>query len=252
MKVILSKLQGDKVIWFVVAALSLFSILAVYSSTGTLAYRFQAGNTEYYLFKHFVILVSGLGLMFLAHRIKYTYYAPLSRLAIIIAVPLLAITLFSGTNINEANRWITLPVINITFQSSDFAKLALIMYLARALNYRQENIKDFTGSFIPILLPVLIVTGLILPANLSTAMILFATSIVLMFVGRISMKYIFSLIGIGVVLLSIFIIVLLNSPDSGRLHTWKARIERFTNPDTAENYQSDQAKIAIATGGIAG
>ncbi len=252
MKSVLSRLQGDKVIWFVVAFLSLFSLLAVYSSTGTLAYRFQAGNTEYYLIRHFVILIMGLLLMFVAHKIKYTYYSRISQLALFAAVPLLLVTLFMGTNINEANRWLTLPVINVTFQSSDFAKLALIMYVARILTKKQGQIKDFRSSFIPVVLPVMIVCALILPANLSTAVILFATSIVLMFIGRISLKYIFAMITLGVVFLSIFLIILLNSPETGRFYTWKNRIERFVDRENADTYQSDQAKIAIATGGVTG
>lgn len=252
MKVILSKLQGDKVIWFIVAFLSLFSILAVYSSTGTLAYRFQAGNTEYYLIKHSLILVMGLVLMYFAHKIKYTYFSRLSQLAMFIAIPLLAVTLVMGTNINEANRWLTLPVINVSFQSSDFAKLALIMYIARALNKKQDQIKDFKSAFLPIILPVIIICALILPANLSTAAILFATSVVLMFIGRISMKYIMATMGIGVVALTIFLLVLMNSESSGRFETWKARIERFVDKENSDTYQSDQAKIAIATGGVTG
>lgn len=252
MKSVLSRLQGDKVIWFVVAFLSLFSLLAVYSSTGTLAYRFQAGNTEYYLIRHFVILLMGLLLMYVAHKIKYTYYSRISQLALFVAVPLLVVTLFMGTNINEANRWLTLPVINVTFQSSDFAKLALIMYIARILTKKQGQIKDFKSSFIPVILPVMIVCALILPANLSTAVILFATSIVLMFIGRISLKYIFAMITLGVVFLSIFLVVLLNSPETGRFYTWKNRIERFVDRENADTYQSDQAKIAIATGGVTG
>ncbi len=252
MKVILSRLQGDKVIWFIVAFLSLFSILAVYSSTGTLAYRFQAGNTEYYLIKHFLILVMGLVLMYFAHKIKYTYYSRLSQLALFIAIPLLAVTLVMGTNINEANRWLTLPVINVSFQSSDFAKLALIMYIARALNKKQDQINDLKSAFIPIILPVIIVSGLILPANLSTAAILFATSVVLMFIGRISIKYIMATISIGVIILTIFLLVLINVGSAGRFDTWKARIERFVDKENSDTYQSDQSKIAIATGGITG
>jgi cell division protein FtsW len=252
MKAILGKLQGDKVIWLVVAFLSMFSILAVYSSTGTLAYRFQSGNTEYYVIKHFIIMIMGLFLMFFAHKIKYTYYSRLSQLAVILAVPLLFLTLVMGTNINEANRWITLPVVNLSFQSSDFAKLALIMYIARMLTKKQDQIKDFKTAFLPILIPILIVCGLILPANLSTAVVLFATSIVLMFIGRLSMKYIMAVIFTGIVFFGIFLAILLNSPNTGRLYTWKNRIENFTNKENADTYQSDQAKIAIATGGITG
>ncbi len=251
MKSILGKLQGDRVIWFIVAFLSLFSILAVYSSTGTLAYRYQAGNTEYYLVKHLIIMIMGFFLMFIAHKIKYTYYSRLSQLALIVAVPLLVLTLMMGTNINEANRWLTLPVINITFQSSDFAKLALIIYIARMLTKKQDQIKDFKSAFLPIILPVIIVCAFILPANLSTAIILFATSVVLMFIGRVSIKYIMALVFLGTILMSLFIAILLNSPDTGRLYTWKNRVENFVSKD-GDTYQTDQAKIAIATGGITG
>ncbi len=252
MKFLLSKLDGDKIIWFIVGILSVFSILAVYSSTGTLAYRNQAGNTEYYLIKHTTIMVLGLLLMYLAHKIKYKYYSRLSQLALFVAIPLLVITLVSGTNINDASRWLTLPVINVTFQSSDFAKLALIIYVARILSKKQETIKDFKSSFLPVILPVLIICGLILPTNLSTAIILFSTSVVLMFIGRLSLKYISVMILTGVFFLGIFLVILINSPDTGRLYTWKNRVENYAGKEGGDTYQIDQSKIAIATGGVTG
>ena len=245
-------IKGDKVIWSVVIILSIFSLLAVYSSTGTLAYRYQQGNTEYYLVKHFIILLFGLGLMYIAHLIKYTYYSRISQLAMFITVPLLLFTLFTGTNLNEASRWLTLPVINLTFQSSDFAKLSLIIYVARLLSKKQEQIKDFKSAFVPIMAPVLIVCGLILPANFSTAAALFATCMVLLFIGRVNMKYIFALFGIAIVLFGIFIFILMNSTNQGRLGTWRNRIENFKSGAKEENYQVEQAKIAIATGGVVG
>ncbi|HNW97314.1 MAG TPA: putative peptidoglycan glycosyltransferase FtsW [Bacteroidales bacterium] len=249
---ILNNIRGDKIVWLVIFILTIFSLLSVYSSTGTLAYRYQHGNTEYYLIKHFIILLFGLGLMYVAHLVKYTYYSRISQLAMFIAVPLLLFTLFTGTNVNEASRWLTLPVINLTFQSSDFAKLALIIYVARLLSKKQEQIKDFKSAFVPIMAPILIVCGLILPANFSTAAVLFATCMTMMFIGRINMKYIFALFGIAVVLFSLFVIILMNSQSQGRLGTWKNRIENFQNPDKDENYQVEQGKIAIATGGIVG
>ena len=191
--------KGDVVIWVVVTILCIFSLLAVYSSTGTLAYKKQGGNTEYYLFKHFVILGFGIMLMYATHLIKYTYFSRISQIGLILTVPLLLITLLSGTNLNEANRWLTLPVINLTFQSSDVAKLFLIMYLARVLSKKQEEIKNFRSGFLPVIIPAILICTLILPANFSTAAILFVTSIVLIFIGRISLKYIFSLIGLGIV-----------------------------------------------------
>jgi len=252
MRRILQKIQGDKVIWAVVLVLSLFSLLAVYSSSGSLAYRFQSGNTEYYLIKHFVILVFGLLLMYLTHKIKYSYFSRLSQIALYISVPLLIATLFIGESINDANRWITLPVINLSFQSSDFAKLALITYLARIMTKKQDQIKDFKSAFLPVILPVFIICGLILPANFSTAAVLFATCVVIMFIGRLNTKYILMMVGAGIVALTIFIVVVYQMPNKGRVGTWKQRIENYIGKDGANTYQSDQAKIAIASGGVLG
>ncbi len=253
MSSILKNIKGDKVIWVVVALLSIFSILAVYSSTGTLAYRYQSGNTEYYLIKHFGILILGLGLMFLAHLVPYQYYARISQLAIYISVPLLLYTLLFGTNLNEASRWYTLPLINITFQPSDLAKLALIIYVARLLSKKQNDIQDFKKGFVAIMLPILIVTLLILPSNFSTAAMIFSTCLVLMFVGRVRIKYIMLLVMLGIVSFGLLIVIAVNSPKlSGRFGTWQTRIESFRSGDSEANYQVEQAKIAIATGGIFG
>jgi cell division protein FtsW len=250
---ILPKVKGDKVIWGVVIILSLFSILAVYSSTTTLAYRHKQGNTEYYLIKHLSILIFGFLLMYFAHKIRYVYYARISQLAVIISVPLLLYTLIFGASINEASRWTTLPGVDIMFQPSDFAKLALIMFVARMLAKKQENIKEFNQAFIPIVLPVIVICFLILPANFSTAAILFVTCVVLMFIGRVNMKYLFGMAGIGAVLLVLFIAFLYFSPKSGgRLGTWQNRIENFSNGDSEENFQVEQSKIAIAGGGVIG
>ncbi|MCO5257040.1 MAG: FtsW/RodA/SpoVE family cell cycle protein [Lentimicrobium sp.] len=253
MKTILNNIKGDKVIWAVVFLLSIFSVLAVYSSTGTLAFRYQSGNTEYYLIKHLGILLLGFVLMYLAHQVKYKYYARISQLAIYVSVPLLAYTLMFGTNVNEASRWYTLPLINLTFQPSDFAKLALIIFVARLLAKKQENIEDFKKGFIAILLPVLLITLLILPANLSTAAMIFITCLVLMFVGRVRLRYILALVGIGLVSMALLIAIVINVPQLGkRVGTWQSRIENFNSGDSDGNYQVEQAKIAIANGGFTG
>ncbi len=252
MNKILERVKGDRPIWMIVIVLSVFSLLTVYSSTGSLAYRFRSGNTEYYLFKHFIIIILGIGLMYVAHKIKYTYYSRISQLALYAAIPLLIFTLLRGTSINEASRWLTLPIINISFQSSDFAKLAIIMYLARLLAKKQETIKDFKSSFLPVVLPVLLICGLIMPSNFSTAAVLFTTCIVLIFIGRVRLRYIMALIGIGLVSVTLFVVVVMNMPDSGRVYTWKNRISSFTGKDTGDHYQTDQSKIAIATGGVFG
>jgi cell division protein FtsW len=246
--------KGDRVIWLVVILLSIFSILAVYSSTGTLAYKYQQGNTEYYLFKHFIILSFGFLLMYLAHLLRYTFYSRISRIAIFIAVPLLLLTLVMGTNLNEASRWLTLPIVNISFQTSDFAKLAIILFVARSLAKRQDNIKDFKEAFIPVMWPVCLVCALILPANFSTAAVLFTTVLFLLFIGRINMKYILIMIAAGLLLLTLFILVAKVVGFKGRIATWQSRIENFIGgkDDGEGSYQNQQAKIAIATGGVLG
>ncbi len=252
MQKIWTTFRGDRTIWVVVIFLYFVSILAVYSSTGSLAYRFRAGNTEYYLFKHAIITGFGFALMYLAHKVRYPYYSRISQLALFIAIPLLIFTLFRGTTIHEANRWITLPLVNITFQSSDFAKLALVMYLARVLTRKQDYIKDLHAAFIPTVIPVLLVCALILPANFSTAAILFTTCIVLMFIARVRVRYIISLIGVGLVGAAMFIAIMMAMPESGRALTWQNRINTYISQGEGDTYQADQAKIAIASGGVIG
>jgi len=254
MNVFLTKIKGDKLIWAVVFILSIVSFLTVYSSTGTLAYKYHGGNTEYYMLKHAIILFLGLVLMYAAHLVKYTYYSRIFQIILYIAVPLLLITLIFGQNINEATRVLYIPGINLTFQSSDLAKVTLIIYLARMLSKKQDKIKDFKSAFVPLLVPVLVVCGLILPANFSTAAILFTISIVLMFIGRVRMSYIFGMVGIGIAALAIVLLLLYLMPveNQGRLGTWKNRITTFVSGEGGDNYQIEQSKIAIATGGILG
>lgn len=251
------KVEGDRVVWAVVIILSLFSVVAVYTATGSLAFNKQAGNTEYYLLKHVMILFMGFGIMYVAHYIRYQYYSRIAQILLFIAVPLLAITLATGTNLNDASRWLTVPVINMTFQTSDFAKLALVMYLARILSKKQENIKSFREAFVPIMLPVGIVCMLILPANFSTAALLFTTCIVLMFIGRVSIKYIAATVGGAIVAFGLFLVVMSALGIKGRVGVWIQRIESFVSADEGtkdddKDYQVDHAKMAVAGGGIVG
>lgn len=256
LKEVLSKyFKGDKVIWGVIFTLSIFSLLAVYSSTGTLAYKYQGGNTAYYIIKHFVLLAVGLSIIFMTHLIPYKYYSRLSQLFLYISIFLLAITLVMGTSLNQASRWLTLPGLGLTIQTSDFAKLALIMYVARVLSMRQDDKKlnDFNGIFVSLIMPVVIVCGLILPANLSTSIILFVTAFVLMFIGRVKVKYLLGISGVGVLILALIIAgVIISGSNTGRIRTWQNRIESFVSGESEDNYQVEQSKIAIATGGIFG
>jgi cell division protein FtsW len=253
MKNFLKKINGDKTIWAVVVLLSILSILSVYSSIATLAYKYHSGDTGFFLLRQVGFILFGFVLMFLTHKVRSGYYSRFAIIAMIVAIPLLLLTLLTGSNINHASRWLEIPVVNLTFQTSDFAKIALIMYVARTLAVKQDVIKDFKSAFLPIVIPVLVVCGLILPANFSTAAILFLTSMILMFIGRIKLKYIFSLMGFGVVCFGLFILFIFMFPNvNNRVATWKARIENFSEGKSAGNYQVEQSKIAIATGGMFG
>ena len=190
-------LQGDPVIWVVVFILSMLSILVVYSSIGTLAYK-RMVSAEMYLFKHTFMVFLGLSAMWIAHKIDYRYYSKLSRLALWASVPLLIYTFTNGTTINDAARWITLPLINTSFQPSDFASLALIINLASMLSKKQQQIEDIRESFIPMLIWCGVICGLIALTNLSTAVLLFATCMLVMFLGRVPVKYLAMLFLVGI------------------------------------------------------
>jgi cell division protein FtsW len=248
---IAAELKGDRTIWMIIAVLSLFSILAVYSASGWEAWRSRGGDTTVFLVKHMVLMAFGFMIIYLCHLLHYRQYQRFAPLMIMLAIPLLMFTLAFGSNINDASRWINLA--GFSFQPSEFAKLALIIYIARELTRKQEYITSFKDAFMPILVPVLIVCGLIAPANLSTAAVLFATCIMLMFIGRVSWKYIFLLGVLGVVVLVGLIALGKLYPEMGlvRVDTWISRLNEFSNAEDG-GYQVQQAKIAIAKGGLIG
>jgi cell division protein FtsW len=254
---ITSRTKGDKVIWSIVVLLTMMSLLAVYSSTGTLAYKLSK-STESYLF-----IAVGVGIIYFAHLINYTHYSRLALVLFLVSIPLLIYTLFFGTNLNDANRWIKLPIINLTFQTSDLAKLALFMYLSRQLSKRQETIKSFKKGFLPVIAPVFIICALIAPANLSTALLTGATSLILLFIGRASIKHLSLVVLIAAVPLMMligFAKMYYNETEGraepmptfltkGRVETWVKRVQNFMYADKQEaSYQVQQAKIAIAKG----
>ena len=245
-------IKGDKVIWAVVLLLSILSILVVYSSISTLAYKYKSGDTVPFLLKHTGTVLVGLFLMFLTHKVRSSYYSRFAIIGLIVAAPLLLFTLVSGSNINEASRWLRIPMTNLTFQTSDFAKIALILYVARTLAVRQDTIKELR-TFLHVIIPVGLVCLLIMPANFSTSAMLFTTCLVLMFIGRINYKHILSVIGSGIVAICLLGLLIWNFPNAiHRGATWKARLENFSSGKSESNYQVEQAKIAIATGGIFG
>jgi cell division protein FtsW len=248
MNQILSNVKGDRWIWLIVILLSVLSLLAVYSATGTIAYKHNTG-AESFLVKHMAMLFGGIALMYISHRIDYRYYAGISKILMVVTIPLLFYTLVFGSHVNDASRWIAIPGTGLTFQTSDLAKLALITYLARTLSRKQENIKDVKQSFIPIMGSVCLVFILIALANLSTALMLFGVSILLLIIGRISIKQISVVCLAGAILLTGVIFL------GPRRATYVSRIHAFMHPELAnpdKSFQSDHSKIAIATGGIFG
>ena len=251
---IAAELRGDRMVWAILVLLGLFYLLAVYSATGTLAYRERGGNTESYLFKHGIILIGGLVITYFCHLLHYRRYMNWAPILLPIALILLAYTLVLGTDINQARRWIMIPIVGISFQTSDFAKLALIIYVARAISSKQDYIKDFKSAFVPIIVPIVLVCGLIAPADLSTAIIIFVTCLFMMFVGRVAMKYIGLLLLAGAFMFAFLLLLGRSFPEYVRVKTWESRMQQFIAPDETgeDTYQIDQAKIALANGGWTG
>ena len=246
-----TELKGDRVIWVLISLMTLVSFLGVYSSTGSLAHKEQDGNTEHYIIKQGFIVLFGFFIMYVLHRLHYLRFHRVAPFLFIVAIPLLIFTLLFGVDINSARRWIEIPVLGFTFQSSDFARLALILYLARTISSKQSNIKDFKSAFLPLILPVIIICFLIAPADLSTALLLFSTCIAMMFVGRVAVKYILMLVVLAIIAFSILILLGHFFPDMVRLATWIERIREFTT-DSEGGFQVQQSKIAIANGGFFG
>ncbi len=266
---LVQKTKGDKVIWAIVIILTLASLLLVYSSTGSLAYR-KSQSTESYLFKQFAFIILGLIIIYFAHRINYTIYSRVALIIFLISIPLLLYTLLFGVQLNAGSRWIMLPVINMTFQTSDLAKLALFMYMSRMLSRKQEVIKDFKKGFLPIIIPVALIVILIAPANLSTAILVGGTSMLLMFIGRVSLKHIGITMAIAMIPIIFLFVIAISYYDkntketsklpeilaNGRFPTWISRVQTFIysskEDDNEKMYQINQAKIAIAKGGWLG
>ncbi len=244
-----AKLRGDRVIWMIVAILSIYSILTVYSASTTEAYRLSGGNTEAAMIKHTTLILFGLFLTYVCYLTPYIQYSKLAPYLMLITIPLLVYTMAFGVELNEATRWVRVPFVGLTFQPSDFAKIALIIYVARAISSKQEYIDDFNDAFMPIIIPILIVVGLIAPDDLSTAAVLFFTCLLMMFMGRVNLKYILLLMFLGVVLFSFLVTLGTLAPETVRIGTWIKRITAFWYGEAgAENIQVIQAKIAIANG----
>lgn len=256
MKAFFQNIKGDKAIWAVVALLALFSFLPVYSASSNLVYVVGSGTTFGHLMKHAMLLVLGFGIIYGVHKIPTHFFKGLSLIGLPVVLVLLGFTLAQGTTIDGANasRWISIPFVG-GFQPSNLAAVVLMIYVARYLSKVRDKKVSFTESLIPLWLPVFLVVVLILPANFSTAAIIFTMVLLLCFLGGYPIKYLLTIIGTGVLCLTLFVLTAKAAPGlfPNRVDTWMSRIESFTNPEDSEaNYQIEKAKIAIATGGIIG
>jgi cell division protein FtsW len=257
MKLRLDNIKGDRMIWAIVALLAIFSFLPVYSAASNLAYTGGNGQTFGYFVKHFVHLFLGFSIIYGIHKIPYRYFRGLSMVMFPVILILLVVTLLQGTTIAGANasRWIRIPVVGFTFQPSTLAALVLMVYVARYLSKNFEENITFKSSMLNLWLPVFIVLVLILPANFSTAAIIFFMIIVLVFLGGYPIRYLAAIVGMAIMGLMFFIMIAKLFPEAmpNRVDTWNSRIEHFLdNKDTAEDYQIEKAKIAIATGSFYG
>lgn len=251
----MSFIKGNRTIWWIVFILSIFSSLVVYSSSIALAYRYKDGHSEYFLLKHIVITLMGLYLIFLIQKQNITikHLNLISVLGFIISIPLLIFTLISGVRSGEATRWVEVPGLGITFQSSDLAKITLILFISRNLAFYQKKLVNLKSIFTIILFPTILVCSLILISNFSTAFLLFTTIFYLIFLSNISFQNILKILFVFTIIGSIFTLVIYFFPEVlPRGKTWKSRIENFFNEDTKVNYQAEQAKIAIANGALLG
>ncbi len=258
MENVLKNIKGDKLIWAIVTLLAIFSFLPVYSAASNLAYTSTSGSTFTFFVKHFMHLFLGFLIIYGVHRIPYRYFRGLSMVMIPIVLVLLIVTMLQGTTIEGANasRWIQIPIVGMSFQTSTLAAVVLMVYVARYLSKIQEKEITFKETILPLWLPVFFVLILILPANFSTTAIIFSMVMILTFVGGYPIKYLAIVVGTGIVALTLFILVAKAFPDlmENRIQTWENRVDNFLNggEDTEADYQIEKAKIAIASGGIQG
>ncbi|MDR6966426.1 cell division protein FtsW [Flavobacterium arsenatis] len=259
MKGLINSLRGDKGIWSFVALLALFSFMPVFSASSNLAYMGGkgTGNTIGYLVKHGISILTGFVIIYQMHKIPYHYFRGISRIALPVVWLLLAYTLLKGTVIDGANasRWIQVPFVGITFQTSTLASIVLMIFVARYLSKTRETPVTFQNSLWELWTPVGVTLMFILPANFSTAALIFAMVLLLVFIGKYPLKYIGFVVGIGILSLAFFVLVAKAFPDAfnNRVDTWEKRVENFFSDKPGEDdYQIEKAKIAIASGQIYG
>jgi len=254
---IFNNIKGDRLIWAIVSLLAILSFLPVYSAASNLAYKSANGSTFGFFIKHLVHLALGFAIMYGVHKIPYRYFKGLSLVMIPIVLVLLGLTMMQGTTIEGANasRWIQIPIVGVSFQTSTLASVVLMVYVARYMSKIKDKEITFKSSILPLWIPVFLVLALILPSNFSTTAIMFLMVLILVFLGGYPMRYIGIILGMGLIGLVLFIMVakLTSGSLSVKVETWENRIKNYSNnEDTEADYQIEKAKIAIATGGIQG
>ena len=251
MRNILLIFKGDRVIWVLMVFLTIYSGLAVSSSVAALVYR-DGGNATMHIVRHLGFLAIGWAIIYIIHKVSYKHYSSLANLILVLAIILLVLTLAFGVSLNGANRGMS--IYGIAFQSFDFAKIALIIFVARFLSRNQTEIEDFKKGFLPVLLIISLICALILRENFSTAFILFTTCLVLLYIGRVKVQYLIGLAVTGLVLLAIVVLIGKYTDIFPRVKTWEHRLEeRFSKDSNSETrFQAIKAEIAIANGGMIG
>ena len=256
MQHLFKNIKGDRLIWAIATLLAIFSFLPVYSAASNLV-NVGGGNTFSYLVKHFMHLFLGFSIMYGVHKVPYRYFRGLSMVMIPIILVLLVVTILQGTTIEGANasRWIRIPFVNMSFQTSTLASVVLMVYVARYMSKIKDKQVSFKESILPLWIPVFLILALILPSNFSTTALIFLMVVVLVFLGGYPIRYLAVIIGTGIVALVLFISIAKTFPDAmpNRIDTWMSRIDSFTDSgDTEGDYQIERAKIAIASGNVFG
>ncbi len=246
--------KGDRAIWGLVVLFMVYSLLSVYSSSVGIAFKNFEGNTTYFLRSQFIMLILGLAIIIVVHYLPYRIYSAMAGIILIGAAGLLVLTLIFGTKVNEATRWLVIPGTDFRLQTSDVAKVALVLYLARTLSKYQNELGNFMLVTKYLIVPVAIICALIMPENLSTAMMIFMISMIILYIGRVPFKFLLAYVGMAVIGVVLFALVLTVVTKDNRVEVWKNRIENFFSAESNEDedYQSNQAKIAISTGGLFG
>ena len=249
--------KGDTTIWIIVFLLSLVSMLTVYSATGTLAYKKMGGNTLFYLIRHGCFLLFGIGIVFVVHKINFRFLLKFTRPLVYLSAGLLIFTLLRGVNLNAASRWVS--IMGVQFQTSDLAKIAVVMFIASILSQNQDRIDDPKAAFWPIVKWAGIICILIFGADFSTAAMLFFICCVMMYIGGIKLVLLAKLFGCILAGLTFMLLLAYAVPqisNIGRVATIKARIESFVgigeHSDAEHDFQADHSKMAIVHGGIIG